>query len=131
MRDLENDRYRRLWDDVRDFLAVHYRFNRRLDTPFWRHCRAATELGDAAALVEYFQQAGPSGLCTMLLDPVSIFRYHGYLIMLIGQRVATAAPLELAADQRQLWDAHREQIRRTASPALPVREALQQAYGDV
>lgn len=128
MRDVENDRFRRLWDDVRDFLAVHYRFNRWLDTPFWRHCREATKLGGAAPLVEYFQQAGPSGLCNSLLDPTSIFRYHGYLIMLIGQRVATAAPRELAADQRQLWDAHREQIRNNVAPALPMREALQRVY---
>ncbi|MDX5404991.1 MAG: tryptophan 7-halogenase, partial [Bacteroidota bacterium] len=39
-----------MWDDVRDFLAVHYRFNRKIDTPFWKHCREATDLGAAQCL---------------------------------------------------------------------------------
>src|SRR5699024_2544701 len=41
---LFNDHNARHWDSVRDFIAVHYKFNARLDTPFWRHCRAETDL---------------------------------------------------------------------------------------
>jgi len=44
-----------LWDEVRDFLAVHYKFNTRLETPFWQRCRAETALHGAAPLVQYFQ----------------------------------------------------------------------------
>ena len=32
------------WDAIRDFLSVHYRFNTRLDTPFWRACRSDVDL---------------------------------------------------------------------------------------
>src|SRR5205823_7761667 len=28
------------WDDIRNFLAIHYKFNTRLETPFWRACQA-------------------------------------------------------------------------------------------
>lgn len=125
MRNLENQRFRRMWDDVRDFLAVHYRFNRKVDTPFWQHCREATDLGGAASLVDYFQHAGPSGLCNALTDPVGIFRTDGYLIMLIGQRVPTTTPLELSEAEKRQWNAHCERIRTTIAPALPMREALQ------
>ena len=39
-----NNRYNaRAWDDIRDFLAVHYKFNTRIDTPFWRACVASWE----------------------------------------------------------------------------------------
>src|SRR5438445_12304123 len=41
---LYNEFNARVWDDIRDFLAVHYKFNTRLDTPFWRACRADTQL---------------------------------------------------------------------------------------
>ena len=35
-------------DMLRWFLAAHYRFNRRLDTPFWRAARADVALGALA-----------------------------------------------------------------------------------
>lgn len=50
------------WDDIRDFLAVHYAFNTRLDTEFWRACWADTDLGGAAPVVEWYRENGPSAL---------------------------------------------------------------------
>jgi tryptophan halogenase len=128
MQNIENQRFRRMWDDVRDFLAVHYRFNRKLDTPFWRHCREATSLGGAAELVDYYQHAGPSGLCNALTDPLGIFGHQGYLNMLIGQRVPTSTPLALNAPEQQQWTAYRERFRLATEAALPMREALQRVH---
>jgi len=34
-------------DDIRDFLSVHYAFNTRLETEFWRACRNETKLHGA------------------------------------------------------------------------------------
>src|SRR5439155_447296 len=34
-----NDRIGAHWDFPRWFLAIHYKFNRKLDTEFWRSCR--------------------------------------------------------------------------------------------
>ena len=48
-----------LWDDIRDFLSIHYRFNKRLDTAFWRHCGEAADLAGAAELVEVYRENGP------------------------------------------------------------------------
>lgn len=50
------------WDVIRDFLAIHYRFHTRLDTPFWRQCRAETEVGDLADFFAFFAENGPSGM---------------------------------------------------------------------
>jgi tryptophan halogenase len=50
------------WDDVRDFLAVHYKFNTRLDTPFWRACRDDISLAGAQAVCEFYSENGPSSL---------------------------------------------------------------------
>ena len=41
----DNRQYRRAWDEVRDFLALHYKFNRHSNSPFWRHCRNDTDFG--------------------------------------------------------------------------------------
>ena len=42
-----NIRQTRQWDDIRAFLAVHYKFNTRVDTPFWRACLNETDVADA------------------------------------------------------------------------------------
>lgn len=46
-----NKRFGVKWDNIRGFLAVHYKFNTRMDTPFWRECRAACDLSTAAEVV--------------------------------------------------------------------------------
>jgi len=128
IQELENERFRRVWDDVRDFLAVHYRFNRKLDTPFWRHCRETTPLGGAEALVEHYAAAGPTRLTMRLMEPGSIFGYAGYMAVLVGQRVPTDARRDLSSEEAKIWTAHQESIARTVKQALPMREALKGAY---
>ncbi len=128
IQNLENERFRRVWDDVRDFLAVHYRFNRKLDTPFWRHCWEATPLGGAEALVEHYAEAGPTRLSMRLMEPGSFFGYAGYMAVLVGQRVPTAVRRDLTDAEATIWNAHRAAIGRTVEQALPMREALLGAY---
>ena len=33
-----------LWDQLRWFPAIHYRFNRRIDNAFWRDVRASADV---------------------------------------------------------------------------------------
>ncbi|MFT5522091.1 MAG: tryptophan halogenase [Pirellulaceae bacterium] len=128
MQQIENERFRNMWDDVRDFLAVHYRFNRKLSTPFWEHCREHTELGKAAALVDYYRHSGPSALAKILVEKSSIFNFSGYMIMLVGQRVATAARSELTDAEQQIWSNYVNNVGHNAEQAMPMREALLRCY---
>src|SRR3546814_15012572 len=49
---LERDEYNRgmrdLYEDVRDFIILHYKATQRDDTPFWRHV-AAMDIPDSLA----------------------------------------------------------------------------------
>ena len=125
IREVENSRIRRLWDDIRNFLAIHYRFNRKIDTPFWRHCQETVDLAGAEPLVEYFRAAGPSGLLSGLLDPVSMFNIHGYLILLLGQQIKTAAQPPTSLQEIAAWRNLRDLFRQEAEASLPMRSALQ------
>src|SRR4051812_10209852 len=61
MRQLYNDQVAGMWDEIRDFLAVHYKFNAlpgRADTPFWRHCRADTDVSGVADLLAFYAENG-------------------------------------------------------------------------
>ncbi|MEC8834672.1 MAG: tryptophan halogenase family protein [Pseudomonadota bacterium] len=125
MIDKENERYSRLWDDIRDFLALHYKFNTRCDSPFWQHCRQETPLGNAEELVDFYRLAGPSRVCDAYITPGSIFGYNGYLLILVGQRVKTQYQNRFNASQLQTWELYREGIRRDIANTVPVREGLQ------
>ena len=117
-----------LADEVRDFLAVHYRFNRRINSDFWEHCRAHTDLAGATELVEVFHRAGPSTLCETVLPGSFLFGYDGFMALLIGQRVATEFQSDLTDNDLRRWDAYREDIRQTVRNALPMEVALRQIY---
>ncbi|MEL1737569.1 tryptophan 7-halogenase, partial [Acinetobacter baumannii] len=42
MIDEYNDQSAREMERVRDFIILHYKLNRRTDSPFWRDCREMT-----------------------------------------------------------------------------------------
>jgi tryptophan halogenase len=90
LRELYNQFNARVWDDIRDFLAIHYKFNTRLNTPFWQACRAEAKLHGAEAMVEFYRENGPSSLSGQLLHSSNSFGVHGYLSLLVGQGVPHA-----------------------------------------
>ncbi len=76
------------WDSIRWFLGLHYRFNRRLDTPFWRHCLAETDISGAEERIAVFQERAPLTYRQSLFHkPEEIFSDFGYDILLLGQKV--------------------------------------------
>ena len=86
VRRLYNRHVDEIWESVRQFLALHYKFNDRLDTPFWRHCREATVLGDAVdQMIAFYRIHGPDiELLRDFLSSKDIFGLDGYLTMLTG-----------------------------------------------
>ena len=113
------------WDDIRDFLAVHYKFNDRLDTPFWRACRADTQLHGAQFIVDYYRENGPGILAGQFLHPSNSFGIDGYLAMLVGQRVPCERPFAPPSEERKIWHRQREKWLADASRALDVKQCLE------
>jgi tryptophan halogenase len=37
IRNVYNEMLEGTWNEIRDFLALHYKLNTLLDTPFWKH----------------------------------------------------------------------------------------------
>ena len=85
---LFNRKWAETWDEIRDFLALHFWANTRIDTPYWRQCRADTYLGGLGPLLEFYRENGPSGYCRHYLENTgSQFGLEGFLIMFVGNRV--------------------------------------------
>jgi tryptophan halogenase len=124
VRKLFNRRVGDNWRTIRRFLAIHYKFNDRLDTPFWRECREKTDLAGAEDLVEHFRDHGPSPQWEKtLLDPDDQFSMDGYLSLLVGQRVGHR-PYQPSERERSAWQMLLQMNRAYARSAFTVRQAL-------
>jgi tryptophan halogenase len=121
-----NRRIARRWDDIRDFLGVHYRFNTRFDNDFWRACRADVEIGAAAELVEFYCEHGPTGL--FQLDVVNYdnpFGLEGYWSLLVGQKVPYRRTYTPTPQERAKWETIRSTFKAAAQGGYTVKELLE------
>jgi tryptophan halogenase len=113
------------WDEIRDFLAVHYAFNTRLDTPFWQACRADTDLGGAAPIVEFYRENGPSAVASeILLRSSNSFGLDGYQAMLVGQAVPHAKPYTPPPAEARFWREECARMIQQAKNGLTVSQCL-------
>ena len=112
------------WDNIRDFLAVHYCFNHHRDTPFWQHCREATDLAGAEPLVDFYRDSGPSPMMNKLVPRDAIFPSSEFLIMFIGQRVKTNYSFEPDEADRQNWEQVRARTWQVAEHAYTMDDGL-------
>jgi tryptophan halogenase len=104
---------------------MHYRYNTRLDTPFWRACRADVELGRAEPVIEYFQENGPSAMWDpTLFDEFDQFKSTGYTTLLVGMRVPYERTHVPSDAELRTWEGKRRCFREAALKAMTVREAL-------
>jgi tryptophan halogenase len=128
MRDLYNNLAAGTWEEIRDFLAFHYHFNTRLETPFWKHCRADADVSGSAGLLEFYRENGPTGLCRHLMRNMSgtgnQFGIEGFLVMLVGNRVPYRGRHIATDAERQIWNRHLAEYRAEAQKGVAVKEAL-------
>lgn len=113
------------WDDIRDFLAVHYKFNTRLDTPFWKAARNDIAMHKAQAIVDFYRENGPSVVAAAaLLHPSNSFGMDGYLAMLVGQNVPHGKPWNAPPMEREFWRQRCQKLAAYAQTGMTVKEAL-------
>lgn len=125
-RDMFNRFHALSWDAIRGFLAVHYKFNSRLDTPFWQHCREKTDLARAQEVVQYFVENGPDCYWgeTLLQNPHDSFRISGYITMLTGMSVPYRKTYHPTEAEWKLLKARQQKYKNLVQNALTVRQML-------
>ena len=113
------------WDYLRWFLAVHYRYNRRLDTPFWRAARSDVDVSGLQPALDRFAADGPSGAEAVARrdqnDPT--FGFAGLTMLLLGQHVSAAVTPRTSLT-RDAWRARVERDANLVARALPHADAL-------
>ncbi len=113
------------WDDTRDFLAVHYAYNTRLDTAFWQHCLNKTQIGGAEPLVEFYKENGPMVIGNdYLIRNTNSFGLEGYYAMLLGQEVPFKRSAENSAAETERWNNHLSKLAERAKSGISIKKAL-------
>jgi tryptophan halogenase len=122
-----NRQLTRGYDAVRDFLALHYRFNRRIDTPFWRECLEKVELHHGNRVVDFYKENGPSVLWRRTLFDETEgreFGMEGYLAMLVGLCAPYETKFRPSEQDQKNWATIQQAVRNKVASAYTVPEAL-------
>jgi flavin-dependent dehydrogenase len=105
-----NRQVRRVYEEVRDFIQLHYRLNNRQDTEYWRAARDGVKLSERLQEnLKVWRHATPEDVD---LDSAFLFGGPVYTLLLIakgfykGARLARASSLSRAA-----FDKYRSAVR--------------------
>lgn len=98
------------WDTFRWFIGIHYKFNKKYDTPFWINARENTNIGFAKKIVSLFETRAPLSAGNLGSNsPYAateglIFNSYSYDTLLYGQKVFAnkgSKPLMSEAEYKQ------------------------------
>ena len=129
----------RLWDHLRWFIAIHYRFNRQRDTPFWKMCREQVDVSGVQDYLDYFEQHGPLAYAPthplharMNRDAVfTVFSFDGVLTGCGVNREFFLHPADWIDDKWPTNFALRDMLARQAMPHREALAVLEQGRCDI
>ncbi|GLZ28701.1 hypothetical protein Lesp02_08910 [Lentzea sp. NBRC 105346] len=116
------------WDGLRWFLALHYRFNQRRDTEFWREVRATANIDGARPLLDVFATGAPlhhrDAFTRRLVRAAAptFYELDGVDCVLLGNGVPHT--LVRTSEPLDAWKARKSAADQLVARALPHREGL-------
>lgn len=113
------------WHNIKDFLGLHYRFNNRLETPFWKACVNDVALGQGEDIVDYYRTHGPNSLLRQVLERRNeMFSLEGFYTILLGLKVPFENRYRPTEAQWRRWERFRAENEREAKFGLTIDEAM-------
>ena len=129
---LERDEYNRgmrdLYEDIRDFIILHYKATQRDDTPFWRYVRDMDIPEPLARKMELFKTRG-----RVFRENAELFSMPSWVAVMLGQNIWPEHwdTLTDALDEKRVSEAM-AQMRRgytATADALPTHEEFLRKAG--
>ena len=115
------------WDETRDFLGVHYKFNTRIDNAFWKACQEDTNIEPVQHLVDYYVENGPTLYGPEMFNSgLTNYGIEGYLTMMIGQKVPHKVQFSPAPQELELLRQMRQQNQKIAHQAISIEQTLKE-----
>lgn len=125
MRDFYNEATLASWQEIRDFLGLHYKLNTADQTAFWRRCQEETDLSGIDGLLSFYYDNGPTGfLRHRMPTSLSEFGLEGYLVMLVGNKAPYRKLYEPSKKELRLLKERRSLHKSLAKKGVGVKEGL-------
>jgi tryptophan halogenase len=86
-RDEYNRQMREVFEDVRDFIILHFKVTRREDSDFWSHCRTMDVPDKLAARLDLWRSKG-----RIFREGAELFGAASWVAVLLGQGMIPEAP---------------------------------------
>lgn len=123
--DFYNRFFDSVWAEIRDFLAIHYKFNLLLDTPFWKHCQESTPMRGAERIVDFYRENGPTRFGhDFILPQASQFGIEGWWALLVGQKVPWRTAGKPHSTETQRWTQRQARLEQAVGSALTTEQVL-------
>ena len=74
------------WEDIRDFIILHFCANQRTDTEFWKYCSAMELPEIAAAQIDHFRNGG-----RFVTSATELFKKPSWFAVFMGQFIEPTA----------------------------------------
>ncbi|WP_037503083.1 tryptophan halogenase family protein [Sphingomonas jaspsi] len=99
VRDAFNRQIAMEWQQIRDFLILHYTVNQREGQPFWDYCRSMTLPDSLVEKIGMFEESG-----AVVKDDGELFTEEGWTQVMVGQGLEprSYSPLARGIDGKEL-----------------------------
>jgi tryptophan halogenase len=125
-----NDDMNGHWDYLRDFLALHFKYNKKFDTPFWKDCREETDVSNIQWMIDLYYETGLLGssdksLRRMIEGSIKddIFGLDAFDVIMMGQGMLPKN-FDLTMRNRHIWEAQSKNWRSIRSMTVPIAKDL-------
>jgi tryptophan halogenase len=120
-----------IWDRLRWFIAIQFKFNDRYDTPFWKACRAGIDISGAEEILKLYKSQGP--LYTLKsknesinkIDKFQIYGLfsHDFMLLVLGKN-PNKPPFSVTEKERLHWLKRYQLWDQLAKNAIPQHKIL-------
>jgi tryptophan halogenase len=132
LRDLLNRDMNNKWDYLRWFLAIHYKFNKKYESNFWKECRQNVDTSGLDPVVDIYKELGllsylPEKIQGSLKKQIDdhLFGFLGIDNILLGQGVLPKKIDKLKAVNQALWQYNVSNWNKLTNASVDLKEDIE------
>lgn len=125
-----NDDINGHWDYLRDFLALHFKYNKKFDTKFWKECREDIDISSIQWMIDLYHETGLLGSADKSLRRMiegsikdDIFGLDAFDVIMMGQGILPKN-FDLTMRNRHIWEAQAKNWRSIRGMTVPIAKDL-------
>jgi tryptophan halogenase len=119
------------WDYIRWFLSIHFKFNNKSNTPYWRESRANIDVSGFQHLINLYKEIGFLSYQDTPLREIlkyhihdQIFDVYGIDHILAGQGILPDSTQKISLENSREWQEILKSWRHIVSQTIPVNGDL-------